>query len=93
MAIYVITYDLQKEPDSSGYRPLIDDLKKRDAFKFQKSAWLLNTSSSATEVKNHYQQLVDQNDLLWVSRVRAGQYDWSRALNGMNEWLKANPPD
>ena len=93
MAIYALAYDLIAEKDGQDYKPLWAELKRLGAHRVQYSLWLLNLNNTAREVIAHFKQFVDANDALWVSSVRRGEYSFSNARTGTNEWLRENTPD
>lgn len=93
MAIYLLSYDLVKETSSFDYKPLWAELRRLNAHKTQLSAWLINLTNTPKEVADHFQGFMDNDDRLWVTRVRAAEHWYFNALEGTNDWLKANPPD
>lgn len=92
MTIYLLTYDLLKEPDSEDYKPLWAELKRLGGHKVQYSVWLLDlTNDTAKQVHDHFKGYVDSNDRLWVSEL-VSNYWCSNAISGTNDWLAAHPP-
>ncbi|MDP1963767.1 MAG: CRISPR-associated protein Cas2 [Reyranella sp.] len=91
MTTYVITYDLNKEEDSADYKPLIDELKKLGAHRYQASSWLANLTGTTEVVHDHFKALMDSNDALWVSELTSVHH-YSGARSGTTNWLKNNPP-
>lgn len=89
--IFTLTYDLNKEKTSADYKPLIDELQRLGAHRFQASAWLANLNNTAQEVHDHFKRLMDSNDSLWVSEFTGVHY-YSGARSGTNQWLSANRP-
>lgn len=92
MAIYLLSYDLVKETSSFDYKPLWAELRRLDAHKTQFSLWLINLDNTAKDVADHFRNFMDENDRLWITRVRSGEH-WFFAMEGTNEWLAANPPN
>ncbi len=91
MTIFTLTYDLNKEETSADYKPLIDELKRLKAHKYQYSAWLVNLDNTAKQVHDHFRGFMDNNDALWVSELTKVHH-FSGAKSGTNDWLKSNPP-
>jgi hypothetical protein len=92
MTIWLITYDLRKEPNSDDYEPLWAELKRLNCHRFQESVWLGNLNNTAKEVHDHFRQYLDENDALWVSEVTKKNF-YSKAKAGTTNWLENNPPD
>jgi CRISPR/Cas system-associated endoribonuclease Cas2 len=90
MAIYVITYDLNKEPSSYDYAPLIENLEGHSCHKYQKSAWLGNFSDSAEVVYDHFRAFLDDNDFLFVAEITDNNKH-VKNIKGTIQWLKDNP--
>ncbi len=90
MTTFLLTYDLNDEDTSAAYKPLIDELKRLGAHKYQFSCWLLNANNTAVQVKDHFQYL-DANDAIFVSELVANHsHRMSKA--GTTDWIKAHPP-
>lgn len=64
-----------------------------DAFRIQKSVWLINLDNSSREVKDHFKSYVDANDLLWVNEIFQEHYSFYQSRKGTNGWLDENPPN
>jgi CRISPR-associated endonuclease Cas2 len=92
MAIYLLTYDLNKEASSAAYKPVWDELKRLGAHRVLESVWLVNVTNTAKELHDHFKALLDNNDSLFVTSVRKSEYWYSNAKAGTNEWLSKNPP-
>lgn len=89
MASYVLTYDLSGGEDAAAYRPLIAELQRLGSFKYQFSAWLIASTSTADEIYRYFLKYLDRNDRLWVSELTT---NWQGNTPGTAEWIKANPP-
>jgi CRISPR/Cas system-associated endoribonuclease Cas2 len=89
--IFALTYDLNKEESSAAYKPLIDELRRRGAHRYQASAWLVNLNNKVEEVHAHFKRLMDANDSLWVSEVTS-IHSGTGLQAGTAQWLQANPP-
>lgn len=93
VAVFMVSYDLLKEKDGHDYKPLWDELEKFDGHRIQYSSWLVSATGTARSVGEHFAKFVDNNDLLWVNKVRRGQYAFARARSGTNDWLTRHPPE
>lgn len=83
MALFSVTYDLIKEKD---YDALIGRLKELDTVKVQLSQWLVATNDTASTVKDHLAQYVDDDDKLMVIEF-SKRPQFTKALKGTNDWL------
>ncbi|MFG6519512.1 hypothetical protein ACGYLX_18915, partial [Sulfitobacter sp. 1A13496] len=72
MAVYLVSYDLRNEQSSADYQPLFDRLKRYDCHRIQDSVWLVAINSTAIQLRKYLAEVMDSNDLLWVSQVRRG---------------------
>ena len=93
MADYLLAYDLINESKGThDYQPLWDELKRLGAHRTQYSLWLLNLTDEPDVIVRHFQKFVDKDDAIWLTRVRHGEYYYSNARTGTNDWFKKNPP-
>ena len=83
MALFSVTYDLIKEKD---YDRLINRLKELDTVKVQLSQWFLSAENTATEIKDHLAQYVDDDDKLMVVEF-SKRPQFTKAIKGTNDWL------
>lgn len=93
MSVYTLAYDLVKETGSHDYEPLWAELKRLDAHRVQYSFWLVNLNNNSKEVHDHFKAYLDENDRLFVDRLRKNENWYSGAMAGTNAWLERNPPD
>lgn len=63
MALFVVSYDLRNRRD---YQPLYDEMDRLDAFKTLESVYLVGLDNSATEVRDHLESFIDDDDGLLV---------------------------
>jgi CRISPR/Cas system-associated endoribonuclease Cas2 len=63
---YFISYDLNRP--GQDYSSLISALETLGAKRYQKSAWLLTTTASATEIVNALSSHIDKTDSLFVAQ-------------------------
>lgn len=84
MSVYLIIYDLNK--DEKNYPGLITAIKAYGRYcKPQKSAWFIDTTQSATQVRDNLSKEIDEDDDLFVGDL--GE-DWAGST-GMKcvDWL------
>ncbi len=91
MTTYVLTYDLNKEDRLADHKPLIDELKRLGAHRYQASAWLANLKNTPSQVHAHFTKLMDSNDSLWVSEFTKN-YMGTELKPGTVLWLQNNQP-
>lgn len=89
MTSYILTYDLVREESSAAYKPLIDELMKHGAHKYQMSTWLIALNNTATEVYDYFNQFLDANDKLMVSELTPN-HKQARNFKGTNDWIAKN---
>lgn len=92
MPSYLLCYDLINEKGGHDYKPLWKELERFGAHRTQYSTWLVASTSGAKSVHDHFKRLLDKDDRLWVTSIRAAENWYSNAIGGTNEWLKRNPP-
>jgi len=84
-----ISYDLNKEPDSSGYQTLFAAIKNLgNAVRIQKSVWFVNSQYSAEQATNYLKKYIDQNDYLIV--IEASYAVWMKLEPNSGNIIKAN---
>jgi hypothetical protein len=83
MAVYCITYDLKRP--GQNYDPLWEALAKMGARRVLLSVWVVATTSTAVQVRDHLQSFLDRNDAILVARLRV-EAAWSGVDH--SDWLK-----
>ena len=86
--IHVITYDLRKP--GRDYSDLYDAIKSYGAWAHPlESVWFVDTQTDPGGVRDHLQQCIDSNDMLFVCRLV--QHWASFNLSGeVIKWFKAD---
>ena len=74
---YLISYDLNKP--GQNYDPLYAALAASGAKRILLSQWVLSTTSSSVDVRDHFKRFVDANDRLLVCEL---VHNWA-SYNGM----------
>ena len=88
MAILLVTYDLNKEPDSDGYKEILKIIKEGGSWaRLSESSYAIETNSTPFQVYNKLKPHLDNNDKLVVITLHKpyyGQHDTK-----VIEWLDA----
>lgn len=89
MTSYIVAYDLVGTNESSSdYKRLIERIKSYHWARLQKSAWIVRSTKSAVEIRDHLLATMDANDRLFVAAL-TGVAAWRNTIC-TNEWLKEN---
>ena len=91
MAIFTITFDLRGQGKKFDYTPFVEELRKQRCFQIQNSTWLGGFANDATQVHNHFRQLLDKSDSLLVSELFQ-HFCYTGSATGVDKWLAANKP-
>jgi len=67
LQLFSVSYDLQ-EP-GKDYRSLTTELQRLGAKKVLLSHWVLRSSKSAVQLRDHLKTFIDGNDRLFVAQV------------------------
>ncbi|HBY2284643.1 hypothetical protein ABI309_11685 [Citrobacter youngae] len=86
MAVYQINYDLRKQKD---YASLIERIKGYPNWCHPlESTWIVVTNQSGTQIRDHLNEVMDDDDGLLVTRLQ-----WQWAGSGLSkeiyDWLKS----
>lgn len=83
--VFQIDYDLRAP--GRDYESLIEALRKFNRWCHPlKSTWVISTSLSAVQIRNHLLQYMDANDGLLVTRLQ-GEAAWNGLDNTVSTWL------
>jgi hypothetical protein len=69
MTVYTVSYDLHRQRD---YHPIWASLQALSAKRLLESLWLVNSNSTAIQLRDHLQQSLDGDDSIVVIQVPAG---------------------
>ncbi len=73
--VYLITYDLNKA--GQDYNSLYEAIKSLGSWAhYLDSTWFVDTSSSASEIRDKLTAIMDKNDYLFVSRITKDYAGW-----------------
>ncbi len=84
---FILTYDLC-EP-GQNYEGLIDAIKTYNWCKIAKSAWIITSTKSSVDIRDHLKAKIDKNDKLFVGQL-TGNAAWYGESNDVSQWLKDN---
>lgn len=86
MAAYIITYDLHKQ--GQNYSCLSEKLKQYTKhWHIQGSVWIVETSESASTIRDKLKRCLDGNDKLVVALLQ-GEAAWVGYNGNVTAWLK-----
>ena len=86
MSAYIVSYDLYKT--GQNYECLKMKLEAYPVhWKMQLSVWVIETSQSATQVRDGLKGCLDANDKLFVGKL-SGEAAWSGYTDNGSSWLK-----
>jgi len=89
MAVYIISYDLNKQ---KNYPKLYDQIKSAGTnwCHPMDSTWLIVSDSTSSTIRDHIAKAMDQDDTLLVCKVAKGDSAWRGLSPQISAWLKAN---
>lgn len=83
MAVYIVTYDLNKETKRP---PIVEEVRKSPGWaKLSESSYAISTQETTTEVYNRFKPLLDDNDAFFVITLRRPFSSWGS--KEINDWL------
>lgn len=91
MAVFLISYDLVKEPTPHDYQPLWDELEDLDGVRTQLSAWYVTLNNTQSDVYEHFLPFMDRNDRLNVITVTQ-KPSYNQGLKGTRALIETNFP-
>ena len=84
--VFIVSYDLQMP--GQKYEELIELIKKEGSWaRLGGSAYLIESNSSATELRDRYKTVLDGNDKLYVGQVKTPAA-WTGMTEGVSKWIK-----
>lgn len=86
MAVYIVTYDLNAP--GKDYAPLLAAIRRYTHCYALKSAFFIDTSESAADVRNKLKKLIDANDSLYVMELHK-HWAANRTMD-CTTWLKSS---
>lgn len=86
MASYSINYDLRQP--GRDYKKLHAAIESYGTYyHFLDSAWMIRTTSTAAQIRDHLKQFMDANDALVVMKL-TGEAAWFGIPNDGSVWIK-----
>ena len=83
---YLIGYDLRQP--GRDYKSLFQAIESYGTYwRFLDSTWVVRSSRSAAQIRDHLIQYIDNNDKLFVARL-SGEAAWYGFSVDGNSWLK-----
>ncbi len=86
MALFVINYDLRNKRD---YQPLYDEMVRLDAFKTLESVYLVELEHTASEVRDHFKEFIDDDDGLLVIEFQKRPAAF-KCKPGTKKWIETH---
>lgn len=84
MSVYQISYDLRKQ---RNYDALYERIKRYDWCHALESNWVIVSNQSATQIRDHLLEVMDQDDGLLVTRLQS-EAAWVGLGQDVTNWLK-----
>lgn len=85
MAVYLVTYDLNKEKVRP---PIVEKIREFSCARLSESSYAINTDLSADQVFEIFQEFVDKGDFLYVIALSAPCRGFGN--EDVNAWMKNN---
>ena len=83
MSVYVVTYDLRQP--GRNYSVLYAALNMYEHCHGLESVWFVDSSKTATNIRDHLNNQIDANDMVFVGEL---QKHWASQKNPCVGWLK-----
>ena len=93
MAVYLLTYDLAGEDGSGDYDLLWGELRRLGAHRMLESAWLLDFDAHPEALLSSFKAFLNEEDRLFVTALRKGEFTYTKARSGTNDWLDGSRLD
>ena len=74
---YLISYDLDKP--GQDYSKLISEIERMGGVKILYSEWMLKSTYSAVQLRDHLANFIDGNDMLLILGL-SGEAAWNRLM-------------
>jgi hypothetical protein len=87
MFSYIISYDLIADKD---YNSLYKAIRDYGSFAhILESVWIINSSSSSTDIRDNLKSYIDNNDKLFVAKLD-GESAWWNLSKEVSDWIHKN---
>jgi hypothetical protein len=90
MAVRLITYDLNKEPDSEDYKHVLEIIRSYAYARLSESSYAIQTEETPRDVYNQFVPYLDENDYFLVLTLTKPYYGF--AQQEVHDWLEEKLP-
>lgn len=87
MAVYIVTYDLNKEPSDANRAALRTSLQQFAWARLSESCYAVEYGGTAKQLYDQLRQHLDQNDFLFVVPAQGGWYGYGKT--DVVQWLSS----
>lgn len=88
MSVYIVTYDLHKGATPFDYERLVKLIKEEGSWAcLGMSSYLVESEQSARQLRDHYKDVLVEEDMLYVGMVEAPAA-WHGYSEEVSEWIK-----
>lgn len=87
MSVYIVTYDLHKDATPFDYERLLKLIKEEGSWAcLGSSSYLVESEQSARQLRDHYKEVLVEEDMLYVGIVEApaAWYGYSKEVS---DWI------
>lgn len=88
MSVLLVTYDLNKEPDSSDYKGFMKVIKSYPWARLSESSYAIATSKSVEQIYSELSAYADKNDYVYIIRLHRPYTGFGPTR--VNDWLDEN---
>lgn len=87
MSVYIVTYDLHKGATPFDYERLVTLIKEEGSWAcLGSSAYLVESEQSAKQLRDHYNEVLTEEDMLYVGIVQAPAA-WHGYSKEVSDWI------
>ena len=93
MAVFIVTYDLNREPTQAHRDALREAIKKYSWARLSESCYALTAETTAKALFNHLKSFIDANDYLFIMPLQNGWWGYgdTAVVNWLNQRLTPSP--
>jgi hypothetical protein len=81
MPLYLVSYDLLNKKTFGDYETLITELRRLKAGEVLYSQWLLRTSSTSIQVRDHLRRFMHADDRIFVTEINLNWAGWNTMID------------
>ena len=87
MSVYIVTYDLHKDATPFDYERLLKLIKEEGSWAcLGSSSYLVESEQSARQLRDHYKEVLVEEDMLYVGMVEATAA-WHGYSKEVSDWI------